>query len=68
MFERSKFGSLRNVSVTRIGDTGGDTLSYGFPLTVCRPSNMNSFTIFIQRNSLVDNHSAKYKHYIDMDD
>ena len=30
MFDRSKLESLRDVSVTRIGDT----LSYGFPQTV----------------------------------
>ena len=32
MFDRSKLESLRDVSVTRIGDT----LSYGFPQTVKR--------------------------------
>ena len=31
MFDRSKLESLRDVSVTRIGDT----LSYGFPQTEC---------------------------------
>ena len=29
---------------------------------------MNAFTIFIQNSSLVDDHSTKYKRYIDMDD
>ena len=33
MFDRSKLESLRDVSVTRIGDT----LSYGFPQTVFEP-------------------------------
>ena len=35
---------------------------------LCGPSNMNAFTIVIQKSSLVDNHSTKYKRYIDMDD
>ena len=32
------------------------------------PSNLNAFTIFIQNISRVNNHSTKYKRYIDMDD
>ena len=44
------------------------TIQINFVPALCGPSNMNAFTIFIQNSSLVDNHSTKYKRYIDMDD
>ena len=44
------------------------TNQINFVPALCGPSNMNEFTIFIQNSSLVDNHSTKYKRYIDMDD
>ena len=44
------------------------TNQINFIPALCGPSNMNAFTIFIQNSSLVDNHSTKYKCYIDMDE
>ena len=44
------------------------TKQINFVPSFCGPSNINAHTIFIQNSSLVDNHSTKYKHYIDMDD
>ena len=41
------------------------TNQINFVPALCGPSNMNAFTIFIQNSSLVDNHSTKYKRYID---
>ena len=39
-----------------------------FCSSALRSIEQNAFTIFIQNSSLVDNHSTKYKPYIDMDD
>ena len=44
------------------------TNQINFVPALCSPSDMNAFMIFIQNNSLVDNHSTNYKRYIDMDD
>ena len=44
------------------------TNQINFVPTFFGPYNMKAFTIFIQNNFLVYNHSTKYKHYIDMDD
>ena len=43
------------------------TNQINFVPALCGPSKMNTFTIFIQNSSLVDNNSTKYKRYIDME-
>ena len=44
------------------------TNQINFVPALCGLSNMNAFTIFIPNSSLADNHSTKYKRYVDMDD
>ena len=49
MFDRSKLESLRDVSVTRIGDT----LSYGFPQTDSVPHSCNMVKLAGYPNSIL---------------
>ena len=71
MFERSKLELLRDVSVTRIGDT----LSYGFPQTDCnkqslKPDFINSTGAYTGICYEMEDYKATYSNgiYHPMDD